>query len=461
MFFKKRTSEVELIDEPAEAEIIPLKDFSVLEAALSDIAQGRYERYACEDPALRGILDGFIEQFIASEKRRLNGSVGLSMQINEAVIAGAEMSRAGKDISERSDGMAAAVQELTASVEQISSSTKQVVERTEALSSITHKGIEVSSAAANHMNEVTRTVDMTASKIDALVAATDEIAEVVAFISDIADRTNLLALNATIEAARAGEAGKGFAVVAGEVKELANQTSNNANQIIDKIRLLKDETHEIHSSIRSVVSAVEQGEKAIATTNQEMADIQAISDEISEQMHSVSGVLHEQIQASTEVADGVGVVASMTKSNLDKINTTLDAMDVAEKELVTQLQSFAEREIPNVSIYLAKSDHIIWKKRLANMMVGRESLNPDELADHHSCRLGKWYYALEDEALKSDDSYTDLEPPHALVHKHGIEAARKYNEGDLAGALEEVQAVEQASVDVIRFLDQLIAKIDR
>jgi hypothetical protein len=44
----------------------------------------------------------------------------------------------------------------------------------------------------------------------------------------IASQTNLLALNASIEAARSGEAGKGFAVVAQEVKQLANQATENS-----------------------------------------------------------------------------------------------------------------------------------------------------------------------------------------------------------------------------------------
>jgi hypothetical protein len=44
----------------------------------------------------------------------------------------------------------------------------------------------------------------------------------------IASQTNLLALNASIEAARSGDAGKGFAVVAQEVKQLANQATENS-----------------------------------------------------------------------------------------------------------------------------------------------------------------------------------------------------------------------------------------
>ncbi|WP_138568232.1 methyl-accepting chemotaxis protein [Pseudoalteromonas phenolica] len=86
---------------------------------------------------------------------------------------------------------------------------------------------------ASHGGEV---VKLAVSAMREINQSSKQITEIISVIDDIAFQTNLLALNAAVEAARAGEQGRGFAVVAGEVRNLAQRSSNAAKEIKDLIR---------------------------------------------------------------------------------------------------------------------------------------------------------------------------------------------------------------------------------
>ena len=98
---------------------------------------------------------------------------------------------------------------------------------------------------------------------------------------------------------------------------------------------------------------------------------------------------------------------------------------------------------------------MVWKKRLVDMSVGHLTLRADELSDHKTCRLGKWYYSEGTANFSGNPAFRHLEQPHAAVHQHGKEAARLFGMGKLPEALAEIAKVETASVEVLAVLDKL------
>lgn len=115
------------------------------------------------------------------------------------------------------------------------------------------------------LNEVTTNINELLNNAGVLDNRTSEIASMVASITKIADQTNLLALNAAIEAARAGDSGRGFAVVAQEVRNLASETKDAAEQIVGFVEAIVDSSDHIsrlsgnsNTSLQSFVAIANQ-----------------------------------------------------------------------------------------------------------------------------------------------------------------------------------------------------------
>ncbi|RLD76388.1 MAG: hypothetical protein DRJ07_16445, partial [Bacteroidetes bacterium] len=131
-----------------------------------------------------------------------------------------KISEISHHIAKGANAQAATTEEVSSSIEEITASINQTTKNTEITNS--------------YANELVTGINELGHSMEASIQAMREIIEKISVIGDIAKRTNLLALNAAVEAARAGSHGKGFGVVAAEVKKLAQNAQDAADEI-DKI----------------------------------------------------------------------------------------------------------------------------------------------------------------------------------------------------------------------------------
>ncbi|MBA5637594.1 methyl-accepting chemotaxis protein [Duganella sp. LX20W] len=168
--------------------------------------------------------------------------------IDQMMIGAAETSHFIDTIRKQVEHDLQAVQEIVRHAARSTANTEQIAANAERASAVAAQVRQASTAgrseADQSMEQISQARDDAHAAVALMRALQDKsrtIHTITDTINQIAQRTNLLALNAAIEAARAGEHGRGFAVVAGEVRQLAQRTSESSNEIGQLVRAISEQ----------------------------------------------------------------------------------------------------------------------------------------------------------------------------------------------------------------------------
>ncbi|MGK2877593.1 MAG: methyl-accepting chemotaxis protein [Solirubrobacterales bacterium] len=261
---------------------------------------------------------------------RSSSEVASEVTLSAAAVAdGSEQSAVG--VGEIAHAMQEVVQGAQVQFDQISSvhaaaadleralgSATEEVRRATALSTETRELADVGSSSALEAREAMESmadrVGAASAAVDRLGSDTADIGTIVETIVTIATQTNLLALNAAIEAARAGEQGLGFAVVAEEVRKLANESSDAAAEIAERIRGIERTVVETVRAVGDGRSEVSRSAEVVDAAGTRFAEIAGALGEIDNHVHAVDARTGEVAIASEAVRSAIEEILRVTEN---------------------------------------------------------------------------------------------------------------------------------------------------
>lgn len=299
-----------------------------------------------KEASQKKMLDDVIS--VANEVRR--GTENAMDIVNELNSSTEVVNGAMKDISDSTQSTAENIQTQTEMTQNIQDSIGVTLERSEQMVQVAKQSGELNEKSSQIMNDlkkqsevIAETNSEVAESMKLLQERTHAVKSIADTIFSISNQTNLLALNASIESARAGEAGRGFAVVADEIRQLAEKTRQETENIANILSELSDNAQAAAGAVERSVAAAGAQDEMISMASESFGEMnenvnQLISD-IGEIDHMLSGLSEANNQIVENIMHLSATTEEVTASSVQAADLSVQNLDNAEntKELLNSV----------------------------------------------------------------------------------------------------------------------------
>ena len=283
---------------------------------------------------------------------------------HDASHSASQISNAMEDLAKRTLTMSEDVEDIHKNINDMSNVVEQAVtnvgnltQHSSTMENANTQALKCFENIAGSSEKSAKAIDTITEKVNITNNSISKINDMVTIISGIASQTNLLSLNASIEAARAGEAGRGFGVVAAEIKKLAEQSEESAEQIKDVVREIESlsnecvaETTSVHEIIKDEKDFIKETRetfdtlaKGIAISLKEIHSVSAITAKLEE----IKGTILNSIGSLVDIAEHtsatneeVAASAEVIAENVEHVAEDTDTIDQLAEDLRAAVEHF-------------------------------------------------------------------------------------------------------------------------
>lgn len=311
---------------------------------ISDMMGSIREEQNAQQEMIKNVLE------IANDIRTgTENAMGIVNELNDStgVVSGAvsDISDSTLSTAQNIQTQTVMTQNIQESIQTTLESSKEMVVAANELETMNRQSIETMNDLKQQSKVIADTNSNVAVSMKALQERTKDVKSIADTIFSISSQTNLLALNASIESARAGEAGRGFAVVAEEIRELAEKTRHETENIATILDELNSNAEQAGEAVENSVTATNKQDELIEKASDCFENVNENVNKVADNIAKIDDMLNNLSIANNQIVDNImqlsaateEVTASSTQAAELSVNNLQNAEDT-KKQLTNVLE---------------------------------------------------------------------------------------------------------------------------
>lgn len=285
---------------------------------------------------------------VASEVR--GGTERAMNYMNDLSASTNTVSSAMRNISDSTQHTADNITNQTSMTQNIQESIDTTLATSDEMVEVAKKSEELNAKSmkmVEHMKSQGRTIseanENVADAMEKLQTRAEDVKGIADTIFAISSKTNLLALNASIESARAGEAGRGFAVVADEIRDLAEQTRAETENIATILNELSDHANAAGDAVKISVDATRAQGKIISDVADSFEEMNSNVNQLADSINMIDHQLTTLSSENNRIVDAITQLSATTEEvtasaqQADELTDTNKASADQTKEMLQKI----------------------------------------------------------------------------------------------------------------------------